>query len=823
MKIGAFLASTFIQTARIPLKPGHPEQLFMEALAYENKDQVEFTLAFKHGYQAMAAKQVGVFIPAPALTKRLDWHTARGDRPMQGVSLPKLLPMVVPPKPWIDYRSGGYLTIQTYCMRGLTKEMEWLMKQGSLNGKLGQVFSGLDALGQTRWRINDRVLQHMIHAWNTGNKVAKLPVDIPERLEVPPKPDNYETDLKSRIAYNREVRELKRQYGDMKSQRATENYKLEIARAFVGRTLYFPHNLDFRGRAYPIPPLFNHIGNDLARALLIFDRQKPLGSNGLRWLKIHLANAFGNDKCTFDERAAFVDENMDNVMASADDPFGQNPEKNGWWLKADKPWLTLATSIELAAAIRSGNPEAFKSRMPVHQDGSCNGLQHYAALGGDRAGAIQVNLAKGLDRPQDVNSAAAKIVADLLRNDIAKGEQLGLTFDRVNSAKAMEMMRAGQFESDECRFLMARLMTPERIDRKIVKQTVMTSVYGVTFVGAREQIYSRLKEKYLPGTFSKDEIYLLSRYLTPKVFDALDNMFQGARKIQDWLADTARIISNSVNEEDLLKSQGEDTMKKASQVIASQRRACVTWTTPLGLTVMQPYRKSKAYSVSTALQTFSIRAQSSHTPVDTQRQVAGFPPNFVHSLDATHMLMTASACAQLDDPIDFAAVHDSYWTHPSDVERLRTMLKEQFVALHSQPIMENLRQEFKQRYGGRKVLNVMAVDEFDERLQSMNDSNSGRVDYDSKLKQFVAVKPEEDEEVEMISSLTDSNDHSSLELEPTSAQPATSQVKQTQAKPKQRSRNAKSVQVWEHVEIPPLPERGDFDVKDVLESEYFFS
>lgn len=33
------------------------------------------------------------------------------------------------------------------------------------------------------------------------------------------------------------------------------------------------------------------------------------------------------------------------------------------------------------------------------------------------------------------------------------------------------------------------------MDRKLVKQTVMTSVYGVTYIGAREQIKRRLKER----------------------------------------------------------------------------------------------------------------------------------------------------------------------------------------------------------------------------------------------------------------------------------------------------------------------------------------
>ena len=33
------------------------------------------------------------------------------------------------------------------------------------------------------------------------------------------------------------------------------------------------------------------------------------------------------------------------------------------------------------------------------------------------------------------------------------------------------------------------------MDRKLVKQTVMTSVYGVTYIGARDQIKRRLKER----------------------------------------------------------------------------------------------------------------------------------------------------------------------------------------------------------------------------------------------------------------------------------------------------------------------------------------
>ena len=54
--------------------------------------------------------------------------------------------------------------------------------------------------------------------------------------------------------------------------------------------------MDFRGRAYPLPAHLNHMGNDLCRGLLLFDKKKPLGANGLRWLKIQVATLSGRDK-----------------------------------------------------------------------------------------------------------------------------------------------------------------------------------------------------------------------------------------------------------------------------------------------------------------------------------------------------------------------------------------------------------------------------------------------------------------------------------------------------------------------------------------------
>ena len=53
-----------------------------------------------------------------------------------------------------------------------------------------------------------------------------------------------------------------------------------------------------------------------------------------------------------------------------------------------------------------------------------------------------------------------------------------------------------------------------QVDRKLVKQTVMTSVYGVTFVGAREQIKRRLEEK---GLITDDRLLFTAACYSAKV------------------------------------------------------------------------------------------------------------------------------------------------------------------------------------------------------------------------------------------------------------------------------------------------------------------
>lgn len=93
--------------------------------------------------------------------------------------------------------------------------------------------------------------------------------------------------------------------------------------------------------------------------------------------------------------------------------------------------------MELRNALESEDPHAFLSTLPVHQDGTCNGLQHYAALGGDDRGAKQVNLSAG-DRPSDVYTFVGNMVEQMLEEDAAKGEKYALLLRGKVSRKVVK-------------------------------------------------------------------------------------------------------------------------------------------------------------------------------------------------------------------------------------------------------------------------------------------------------------------------------------------------------------------------------------------------
>lgn len=167
--------------------------------------------------------------------------------------------------------------------------------------------------------------------------------------------------------------------------------------------------------------------------------------------------------------------------------------------------------MDIDAAIRSGDPENYICHNSVHLDGSCNGLQHYAAIGRDTLGAEKVNL-MDTERPADVYTAVLELVREEVRSE--------------NRPEFQEI---------------AKSLLPHLV-RKIIKQTVMTSVYGVTFIGAREQIARQLKDKKIYET--NGERFAASCYLATVTLKSIGDLFEHANQIKTWFSQCAKIVAS---------------------------------------------------------------------------------------------------------------------------------------------------------------------------------------------------------------------------------------------------------------------------------------
>ncbi|EER88745.2 hypothetical protein BDA96_10G274900 [Sorghum bicolor] len=545
------------------------------------------------------------------------------------------LPMLVPPKKWKGYNKGGHLFLPSYIMRthGVKDQKDAI--NSVPRKQLRKVFEALDILGSTKWRVNRRVHDVVETIWSRGGGIAGL-VDK-ANIPLPERPESEDPDEMQKWKWS--LKKAKKTNRELHAERCDTELKLSVARKMREEDgFYYPHNLDFRGRAYPMHPHLSHLGSDLCRGVLEYAEGRPLGKSGLCWLKIHLANKYGGgvEKLSHEGKLAFVENQLLDIFDSAANPV----DGNCWWTNAEDPFQCLAACMDLSDALNSPSPYRTVSHLPIHQDGSCNGLQHYAALGRDYMGAVAVNLVPG-EKPADIYSEIAARVLNVVREDSMK--------DPATNPTAS----------------LARVLV-DQVDRKLVKQTVMTSVYGVTYIGARQQITKRLQEK---GLIADDKLlYDVSCYATRVTLDALGQMFQSARGIMAWLGDCAKMIAS--------KNQP------------------VKWTSPVGLPVVQPYKKYKNYMIRTSLQCLALRREGDAIAI--QRQKAAFPPNFVHSLDSSHMMMTAIACKEAG--LHFAGVHDSFWVHACDVDQMNQILRQQFVELYSMPILDNLLEEFQMAF-----------------------------------------------------------------------------------------------------------------------------
>lgn len=548
-------------------------------------------------------------------------------------------PMLIKPRKWLGQRCGGYYTewwqenAKMCTLRNLPLlQRRWVLKQ--LESKQAEPLrAAMNALQEVPYRINEEVYKLLQQALATKSAILGLPRTEPET-----KPDFPFSgqDWDKGAATPQELAKFdawKRLMNDWYTREQIRSSRIltllqaikSMSRFRHSSEIYFPTFIDWRGRIY-YRGIWNPQSVDAIRGCLEFAEAKPLGERGLYWLKVHIANCCGYDKAHPDLRASYVDDNHDYLMHFLNDPINvESPEPS-------TSWQLLQALIAYRDALLLPNPSKYLCRVPIAMDATCSGLQHFSAMLKDPEGAEHVNL-------RNINGSEKK--------DIYKHVAL----------------LAKQILPELCDEVSDLYWRDKEIPRSMAKRPVMTYVYGSTLQSTMDYVYEDMIEQGYPDITDEDEygnkVVLVTRTkLSVPVAKAL-----------------RKAVSSSV-------PKADEAMRYLQKCTRATNRPLV-WVTPVGMPVVnwaESVIMRKIDIKSMGVSQVTLRCWGGE--LSASKAVNSIAPNFVHSMDATHLCMVCN-----DFEGSLMAVHDSFASHAASIDAMHSSIRKTFVELYSQDIL----------------------------------------------------------------------------------------------------------------------------------------
>ena len=600
-------------------------------------------------------------------------------------------PMVCPPRPWQSNDTGAYLTPE------LNSDVYFIRPKSSGGRVVRPAFpvnyparDAINALQAVPLRINADAMALRKFVWDCdiyihGHtplrhklELEEIPADIDE-WEV-----NDKRDFWSR--YNMQKRINKSLLSGIAPWLQTTEQARELAA--LGLPFYLPHNLDYRGRAYPIPS-FSHHNRDATKALFEFHNGVPLGEQGLRWLKIHVANSgdFGKiSKESLQARVDWCDDNREALEAMVADW-----KKERLWAEADAPFSFFAAACDLVRAWNSPDPHAYVSHIPVAVDGSNSGIQHYSGLLRAPEGRY-VGLTP-TDKPADLYAVVAKACSDSISlNNKLRGKSRSELCSEMS--KIMDVVREYRIEvekliadgeKEQAKAIKSQieelnldamayaqaLWELEGVTRSTDKRPVMTYAYSASSFGFAEQIntdyMAPLAVSVATGAIAEHpfgrERKTCARFLGGAVFKSTQEILPLVTEAMQWL----RLVAGAC------ASEGKP----------------VQYTTPTGLVCSFHKQVERSVSLRVKLlgipdtDEISLRLNMPHNKreYDSTAMKNSIAPNVIHSCDGAHLAMTVNGCHEAG-VTDMLCIHDSFATHAGNVPLLVDVLRSKFVELY---------------------------------------------------------------------------------------------------------------------------------------------
>ena len=536
----------------------------------------------------------------------------------RGIMHPQFLPLKIPPVPWENQNSGAYYSpaLRLPFIKTRNKRgRDFIKKHPPL-----QHYRAVNKMQRTEWKINEKVLDVQAQIFQQNLSIG-MPSSQPVEMSKFPyhlelvDKPDLTDDQKEEIAHWKQLR--KRQYDDERKRK--------------GRVISFRQSHLLAQEIRTWDKLYFAYNCDFrGRVYCATTGLSPQGADDAKGLlKFAKGVKLGKDGIkwlavqganTFGADKLSYADRVKWVEEREDMIRGivEHPLDNREWGEADKPYQFLAFCFEWAEADYGRNPEAV-GHIAVGLDGSCNGLQHFSAMLRDEVGAKATNLLN-CDKPEDIYGEVALVTTKKLQ-ELADG----------GCGLAQVWLQVG-------------------VTRKCAKRPVMTLPYGATMQSARDYVFEYVLENWTSFNLPEKEQWEMTKYLTPILWESIGEVVIAARAAMAWLQ----------------KNVGTEFCQ---------------WTTILGFPVHQHYLIENIVEVCTFLEG-NVKL---YTP-DMNKGIAykaghrnGIAPNFVHSVDSSHMILSINAV----DLHSYAMIHDDFGTHAGNTERLFKTIRRTFKYMYS--------------------------------------------------------------------------------------------------------------------------------------------
>jgi DNA-directed RNA polymerase, mitochondrial len=569
-------------------------------------------------------------------------------------------PMIVPPIPHSLELPGGSIHLD---------RRKPTVSGGSRPSQ--EHLDALNAMQMTEWSINVRVFEVMQVLFDRNERECNLPAqEFEEFIHTVEYPKDG--TVQDKIAWKLDKEAKYGAWYKEVQKRAQMFMRLSLAKqAQKNGFFYHAYTCDFRGRAYTLTEMLSPQSGDFDRGLIQFATPTEVTPEGLYWLKVHTVNVmdgvdFGtgeaSDKDSFDDRVAWVDSNIKYLRKISDDPYTNSLWMDNKTTKKNASFQRLAAINDLVQAIDTGF-----SSVPVQLDGSCNGSQHWSAIMRDPSIAELVNVAP-TDKPGDLYQHVADEGYRLIKGSSNIWHQIFLE----------------HWEG--------------KIPRKVFKRATMCDAYGMTDSGIRDALRQEGHLDWVEGDRELlQAINELARVIREALNGALESSNDGKHFLQDQVGILGQMDRNARESAEIQQmSQGV----KRSEV-AYPRALKAAWVTPSGFLAINDYMapvvkvmrsffylgKEKNGTV------LATKVTTSHDNLASHREAAqAIPPNFIHSIDAAHMMLTINECLA-SGITKFSMIHDSFGCPCSDIPTMRKAINQKFYEIHQENLLERFQED----------------------------------------------------------------------------------------------------------------------------------